>query len=55
MTLMRLRTSSGNPRGRVPRAALTPAQEKGFVVFAFAFDAGFGRARADCFTGEGSG
>lgn len=55
MTLIRLRTSGGNPRERGPRAAPTPAQEEGFIVFAFAFDAGFGRACADCFTGEGSG
>jgi hypothetical protein len=55
MTLMRLRTSSGNPRGRVAAAALTPAREEGFTVFVFAFDAGLWRARADCFTGEGSG
>jgi hypothetical protein len=55
MTSMRRRTSSGNPRGRVPGLALTPARERGFVVFAFAFNDGFGDARTGFFTGEGSG
>jgi hypothetical protein len=57
MTSMRRRTSSGNPRGRVPDLALAPARERGFVVFAFAFafDGGFGVACAGFFTGEGSG
>jgi len=57
MTWMRRRTSSGNPRGRVPDLALAPVRERGFAVFAFAFllDVGFGVARAGFFTGEGSG
>jgi hypothetical protein len=57
MTSMRRRTSSGNPRGRVPDLALAPARERGFavVVFAFVIDDGFGVARAGFFTGEGSG
>jgi hypothetical protein len=57
MTSTRRRTSSGNPRGRVPDLALAPARERGFAVFAFAFpfDDGFGVARADFFTGEASG
>lgn len=57
MTLMRRRTSGGNPRGRVPDLALTPARERGFAVFtfAFAFDDGFDVVRACFFTGEGNG
>lgn len=53
MTSMRRRTSSGNPRGRVPDLALAPARERSFADFAF--DDGFGVARAGFFTGEGSG
>ncbi len=57
MTLMRRRTSSGNPRRRVPDLALARAREGGFTVFTFVFpfDAGLGLARAAFFTGEGSG
>ena len=57
MTSTRRRTSSGNPRGRVPNLALAPARERGFAVFAFAFviDDGFEVARAGFFAGEGSG
>src|SRR6266478_3674602 len=56
--LMRRRTSSGNPRRRVPDVALAPVREGGdFADFAlaFAFDVGFELARAGLFTGEGSG
>lgn len=48
---MRRRTSSGNPRGRGPDLAMAPVRARSFTVFVFAFDGGFGNARACFFTG----